>query len=213
MKDWTKSIERYDNLMIKNIVFDMGNVLLAYTPEEYIKTITQDEVAAAAVLKELFQSEEWRQLDAGSITEEDAVAQVCARIPEYAAEVIKAMDNWHSDLTPMQGMPEIVARLKEKGYKIYLLSNTSLRFFQYKNKVEMFRNFDGFIISAKEKLVKPDVAIFECLCKRYGLESGECLFVDDLQQNIAGAEKAGFHAHLFRGAEELSRYLEKIQIL
>ncbi len=199
--------------MIKNIVFDMGNVLLAYTPEEYIKTITQDETAAAAVLKELFQSEEWRQLDAGTITEEAAVAQVCARIPQYAAEVKKAMDNWHSDLTPMPGMPEIVIRLKEKGYKIYLLSNTSLRFFQYRDKVQMFRSFDGFIVSAKEKLVKPDVAIFECLCGRYGLLSGECLFIDDLQQNIAGAEKAEFHGHLFRGAEELSRYLEENHLL
>ncbi|MGX8700330.1 HAD family hydrolase [Caproiciproducens sp.] len=194
--------------MIKNMVFDMGNVLLAYTPEEYIRTITQDEAAAAAVLKELFHSEEWRRLDAGTITEEAAVVRVCARIPEYAAEVKKAMDNWHSDLTPMPGMPEIVTRLKEKGYQIYLLSNTSLRFFQYRDKVEMFRSFDGFIVSAKEKLVKPDAAIFECLCRRYGLLSSECLFIDDLQQNIAGAEKAGFHGHLFRGAEELSRYLE-----
>ncbi|MBW7571439.1 HAD family hydrolase [Caproiciproducens faecalis] len=199
--------------MIKNMVFDMGNVLLAYTPDDYMKTITQDEEAAAAVLKELFRSAEWEQLDAGSITEEDAVAQVCARIPQYSDVVQRAMDNWHSDLTPMTGMPEIVARLKEKGYRIYLLSNTSLRFYQYQDKVDMFRSFDGFIVSAKEKLVKPDVAIFDCLCERYGLQSGECLFVDDLQQNIDGAQKAGFHAHLFRGAKELSRYLEENHVL
>ncbi|HHV31466.1 HAD family hydrolase [Caproiciproducens sp. LBM24188] len=199
--------------MIKNIVFDMGNVLLAYTPQEYMKTITSDEAAAAAVLKELFQGEEWRQLDEGTITEEDAVRQVSARIPQYAASVQKAMDNWHSDLTPMCGMPEIIKALKQNGYAIYLLSNTSLRFFQYQNKVEMFRYFDGFLVSAKEKLLKPDPAIFQCLCERYHLVPDECLFIDDLQTNIDGSEKAGFHGHRFQGAEELLKYLQANHIL
>lgn len=199
--------------MIKNIVFDMGNVLLAYTPDEYIKTITDDPDAAAAVLKELFRAAEWEQLDAGDITEEEAVRQASARIPQYADAVRRAMNNWHTDLTPIEGMPEIVISLKEKGYKIYLLSNTSLRFFKYKDKVEMFRSFDGFIASAKERLLKPNVAIFECLCNRYGLNSDECLFIDDLQPNIDGSEKAGFHGHLFQGANELSDYFEKSGIL
>ena len=199
--------------MIKNIVFDMGNVLLSYTPQEYIKTITQDEVIAAAVLKELFYSQEWAELDAGTITDEDAVKQVSARIPQYASYVQKSMDNWHSDLTPIQGMPELVKKLKEKGFKIYLLSNTSLRFFQYQDKVEMFRSFDGFIVSAKERLVKPDTAIFDRLCSRYNLNSSECVFIDDLQANVDGAIKAGFHAHLFQGAQELSFFFESNHIL
>jgi putative hydrolase of the HAD superfamily len=191
----------------------MGNVLLSYTPQDYIKTVTQDEAIAAAVLKELFYSQEWAELDAGTITEEDAVRQVSARIPQYASYVQKSMDNWHSNLTPMPGMPEIVKKLKEKGFKIYLLSNASLRFFQYQNKFEMFRFFDGFIVSAKERLVKPDTAIFDRLCSRYHLDSGECVFIDDLQANVDGAIKAGFHAHLFQGAQELSCFFEANHIL
>jgi putative hydrolase of the HAD superfamily len=199
--------------MIKNIVFDMGNVLLAYTPQDYMKTITADETIAAAVLKELFQSHEWVELDAGTITEEDAVKQVSARIPEYAEYVQKAMDNWHSDLTPIPGMPEIIKELKGKDYKIYLLSNTSLRFFQYRDKVEMFHYFDGFIVSAEEKLLKPDIAIFNRLCSRYDLNSEDCVFIDDLQANVDGAIKAGLQGHLFTGAEELLNYFQKRNIL
>lgn len=191
----------------------MGNVLLAYTPQDYMKTITQDETIAAAVLKELFHSHEWVELDAGAITEEDAVKQVSARIPEYASYVQKAMDNWHSDLTPMAGMPEIIKKLKEKGYKIYLLSNTSLRFFRYRDKVEMFHSFDGFLISAEEKLLKPDLAIFNRFCSKFGLNSAECVFIDDLQANVDGAIKAGFQAHRFTGAEELLSYFQKQNIL
>lgn len=199
--------------MIKNVVFDMGNVLLAYTPQDYMKTITEDETAAAAVLKELFGGKEWLELDAGAITEDEAVKQVSARIPEYAKCVQKAMDNWHSNLTPMQGMPEIVKRLKDKNYKIYLLSNTSLRFFKYRDKVEMFGCFDGFVASAQEKLMKPDIAIYNRLCSRFSLNSEECIFIDDLQINVDGAIKAGMQAHLFTGANELSDYLEKQSIL
>lgn len=79
--------------------------------------------------------------------------------------------------------------------------------------VEMFGSFDGFIAFAKEKLLKPDVAIYECLFNRCGLHSDECLYIDDLQVNIDGSEKVGFHGHLFQGSQELLDYLGAHQIL
>lgn len=199
--------------MIKNVIFDMGNVLLTYSPDNYIKTITEDEIIASAVLKELFYSKEWRELDEGVITEEKAVEQVNRRIPQHAEYVQKAMDGWHSDLTPIPGMLEIVKKLKDKNYKIYLLSNASLRFYIYKDVVEVFRYFDGLMVSAEEKLVKPNRAIFDCICDRFSLNSEECIFVDDLQENIDGAINAGFHGHLFLGTQELTEYLEGQNIL
>lgn len=199
--------------MIKNIIFDMGNVILTYDPQEYIKTVTEDEIIAETVLKELFRGREWLELDAGAITEQNALEQVISRIPHYAGYVQKAMEQWHSCLAPVQGMPAIVKRLKDKGYKIYLLSNASLRFFNYKDTFEVFNYFDGFVISAKERIVKPDKAIYDCLCGRFGLKREECLFIDDLPVNIDGAVKAGLKGHLFLGAEELSDYLQSQNIL
>lgn len=194
--------------MIKNIVFDMGNVLLEYNPKKYMKTVTKNEAASAAVLRELFYGPEWTLLDAGTITEEEAVRRVSLRIPRYADCVKKAMDQWHSNLTPIAGMPELIKQLKEDDYKIFLLSNTSLRFYSYYNKLDMLRCFDGFVISAKERLLKPDPAIYKRLYSRFGLKSQECLFIDDLPQNIEGAKKVGFHAHLFCGAGDLQDYLK-----
>lgn len=199
--------------MIKNIIFDMGNVLLAFSPQTYIKTVTADESIASAVLKELFYGREWQELDAGAISEEDAVEQVVQRIPGYVQYVRNAMENWHTCLTPINGMPETIKRLKDRGYKIYLLSNTSLRFIKFKNEVEMFKNFDGFIASAQEKMVKPNKEIYDCLCKRFNLKPGECIFIDDLQANIEGAENAGLQTHLFLGAEELCGFFERNGIL
>ena len=206
-------IRMEDECMIKNIVFDMGNVLLAYKPKEYVKTITTDETIADAILKEFLFSQEWIMLDAGEITEEEAVARVQARIPEYAKYVQKAMDNWHTDLTPIEGMDNLVKTLKEKGYNIYLLSNTSLRFYQYQPNVEMFKHFDGFFISAKERLLKPQKEIYEKFLERFNLVSNECLFIDDLEENIKGAESVGIIGHQFRGKDELVEYLKTNGIL
>jgi epoxide hydrolase-like predicted phosphatase len=200
-------------MAIKNVVFDMGNVLLAYTPENYVHQVIQNPEAAQAVLKELFYGPEWIALDAGTITEEQAVLQVQARIPRFANDVQHAMDLWHSDLTPMPGMPEIISDLKKRHYKLFLLSNTSLRFLKYYRKVEMFRKLDGFVISAQEKLLKPDPAIYHCLCNRYDLLPEECLFIDDLQKNVEGAIACGWSAHRFTDAKELRQFLEQQGIL
>ncbi len=199
--------------MIKNIIFDMGNVLLEYTPKRYVKTVTDDEIIATALIKELFSGDEWQELDKGIITEEDLVMRVSDRIPQYTEYVKKAMDNWHSDLTPIEGMEEIVKKLKDKGYKIYLLSNTSLRFFKYRDNVKIFSHFDGFIVSAEEKLLKPDKAIYDCICQRFNLNCNECIFIDDLKDNIEGALNAGLKAHLFTGANELFNYLQEQKVL
>lgn len=199
--------------MIRNIVFDMGNVLLAHTPRDYCFELFSDPEVAQAVYTELFRKPEWIQLDEGTITEEQAVAQVQARIPQYAPEVQRAMDLWHTNLTPVEGMPQVIERLEYRQYKLYLLSNTSLRFLKFYKNVKMWENFDGFLISAKEKLLKPDTAIYQLLCSRFHLVPEECMFIDDLQINIDGAESAGLHGHRFAGAEELISFFEKEKIL
>jgi len=192
---------------IKNIVFDMGSVLLEYTPREYSHRIITDPKAAESVYRELFQGDEWKQIDAGSMTEKEAIVQIQKRIPKYSDSVQLAMDNWTEALKPMAGMPEIIRGLREKQYRIFLLSNTSLRFYKFYYNFEVFSYFDGFIISAKEEMVKPDHAIYKLLFSRFRLNPSECLFIDDLQVNIEGAEKTGMHGHLFKGSEELDSYL------
>jgi putative hydrolase of the HAD superfamily len=199
--------------LIRNIIFDMGNVLLAYSPQTYINTIIEDEGAALAVLNELFCGREWQELDAGSISEDFAVECVVRRIPEYAQYVHIAMKDWHTSLKPIEGMSEIIKKLKDKGYKIYLLSNISVRFEKFRNEIEMFKDFDGFVTSAQEKMVKPHKEIYCCLCDRFKLLPEECIFIDDLQVNIDGAKIAGLNTHLFLGAEELYGFFENSGIL
>ena len=199
--------------MIKNVIFDMGQVLMSFEPKEYVYGVAKSPESAEAILCELFGGPEWPMLDAGAISDEETVARVQARIPEYAEDVAAVMENWHVLMKPIPGMEDVLKRLKEKGYRLYLLSNASMRFYKYYNGISIFSYFDGIVISAKEKLVKPDKKIYECILDRYNLTANECLFIDDLQANIEGAESVGINGHQFQGHDELLAFLTENKLL
>lgn len=199
--------------MIDTIVFDMGNVLSDYNPRKYAESLFTDSGAVDAVVRELFGGPEWQRLDEGTMEEEDAVRAVQSRIPEYADEVASAMDHWRCFLEPVSEMPELVEQIRQNGYHLYLLSNVSLRFFRFYRQVAIFQHFDGFLISAQEKLVKPNPAIYRRLTEKFQLTPSECLFIDDLQENVNAAVQQGFQGHRFIGAEELRQFFIKEGIL
>ncbi len=199
--------------MIKNIVFDMGNVLFTYNPKAYVQSIISDKSIADSVLKELFHEQEWIEIDNGLMTEEQALVHIKKRIPQYEKEVQFAMDHWHESLTPIEGMVGIIERLKVNGYQIYLLSNTSMRFYEYYENHPIFKLFDGLLISAKEKLLKPDTAIFHRLLEMFSLKAEECIFIDDMYPNVDAAISVGFKGYHFDNPKSFLTYLHKQQIL
>ena len=199
--------------MIKNIIFDMGQVLMSFKPEKYVYSTAKSPESAEAILRELFGGPEWPMLDAGTITDEETVKRVQARIPVYADDVAAVMENWHLLMKPLLGMEDILSKLKENGYSLYLLSNASIRFYRFYKCISMFGYFDGIVISAKEKLVKPDKRIYRLILSRYGLKADECLFIDDLQDNIDGAGSVGINGHRFKGHDELVSFLKCEKLL
>jgi putative hydrolase of the HAD superfamily len=199
--------------VIQNVVFDMGNVLSDYNPRKYAESLLSDPDAIDAVVKELFGGPEWLLLDAGAIEEREAVSAVQKRIPKYADAVAMAMDHWRCVLYPVHGMPELVDRIRQNGRRLYLLSNVSMRFFRFYHQIPMFRHFDGFLISAQEKLMKPDPAIYRRLCEKFALLPSECLFIDDIQANVDAAVRQGFQGHRFTDSEELTRFLTEKGVL
>lgn len=197
---------------IKNIVFDVGRVLLDYHPLEYCLKAVEDPKAAKAVYENLFCGNEWVQCDSGIMTEAECVASVQKRIPQYAQYVALVMTDWPDSMSAMPGMEQLVCNLKDKRYGLYLLSNTSPRFYEFSKDYPVFRYFDGKIISCTEKLMKPDPAIYRLLCSRFHLLPEECLFIDDMQVNVDSARNIGMAAHRFQGADELSTYFRNVGI-
>lgn len=202
--------------MIRNIVFDMGQVLIRWRPEEILEHFDLTGEEKTMLLQELFWSPEWIQQDRGILTEGEMIERVSARLPEslHAAveEVIKAWHVWH--LTPMPGMAELVRRLKAQGYGIYLLSNASTALRGYFPRIPGSECFDGLMVSAEEKLLKPQHEIYERLYERFGLVPEQCVFIDDSPANVEGAMLTGMQGIVFRGdTERLRRELRALGIM
>lgn len=193
--------------MIKNIVFDMGQVLICWHPDMFLDRYPLTGEDRLLLKRELFASIEWIQLDRGSITEDEALERVCARIPERlhrtARELVTSW--WIPPLSPMEGIGELIRELKGNGYSIYVISNAGLSLRTYFPRLPAADCFSGIIISAEEKLLKPQAEIFRTLLSRYALEAGESLFIDDLPANCEGAVNVGMQGCVFRGDVELLR--------
>jgi len=196
--------------MIKSIIFDIGNVLLEFKPLDYLKATFNDDKIEALVYKEIFQSQEWLHLDRGTLTQEEAIKAIIQRNPNYEVHIKRCMANWIGILIPIEGTLQIVKELKQKGFKLYLLSNFhSLAFESIYSKYDFFKYFDGGVISYKENLVKPETEIYTRLLDTYGLKAKECLFIDDTLANTEAADRLGMNTIHFNNYETLEDDLLK----
>lgn len=192
--------------MIKNIVFDMGGVLIDFDTERYTAQFVPDAEDRALIRRELFRSVEWVQMDRGVISDAEAVSAVCARLPERLHQAVRdILDNWHQDVPPLDGIYDLVEELKGKGYRIYLLSNTSARFHSFRKNIPALRFFDGEFISADHHLIKPEPGIYRCFLEEFGLEGAECVFIDDTPLNVEGAMQCGIKGIVYHGDPGLLR--------
>ena len=192
--------------MIRNILFDMGNVLIYFDRNLFMDRLGVAEEDKKLLMREVFLSVEWVRMDRGSMVEADAVASCCARLPERlhdAAE--KLIQMWDRPILPIPGMYELIRELKEKGYGIYLLSNASLRQHEYWPRIEASRFFDGTLISADEGVIKPQPEIYRLILERFGLRAEECFFIDDVPANIEGALYCGIPGAVFYNDVEYLR--------
>lgn len=191
--------------MIRNIVFDMGNVLIQWKPDLFVERLGVPSEDRPLLLRELFGSVEWIQMDRGTLSLEDGLTAVCRRLPPrlHAPARELTWNWWRRWLLPVEGMAELVRELKALGYGIYLLSNAKLDLPLYFDLIPGSEYFDGKIVSADWKLLKPQPEIYETLLREYSLQAEECFFIDDLNINIEGARFVGMDGAIFDG--DLSR--------
>lgn len=184
--------------MIRNILFDMGNVLILFDRNLFLDRLDLSREDKQILYRDVFASVEWAQMDRGSKTEETALASICRRLPQRLhAAAEELVFRWDEPLIPIPGMYELVEELKEKGYGIYLLSNASRRQHDYWPRIETGRFFDGTFISADAHVVKPQPEIYRMCLEKFGLKAGECFFIDDVGANIEGAVFCGLSGAVF----------------
>lgn len=200
--------------MIKNVVFDIGNVLLKYNPLDFLYEMIPEEQLVNRIYEEVFRSREWLMLDRGVITRDEAINVMCNRDMGNSSIIKKVMEGWQEILKPIDGTVNILYELKKSGYKVFYLSNFHHLAHEYiLKKYEFFNVFDGSVLSYKEKLLKPERDIYMKLSEAYGIKPEESVFIDDMPENIEGAEEVGLNAIQFINPDDLREKLKGFYIL
>lgn len=184
-------------MAVKNIIFDMGGVLVDFDPDRSLRSHFPEEVHGL-IKKNTFLSDEWREMDRGTIEVEDAVKIMCARLPEeLRAEASQMILDHDTEMPAIENMYPVVEALSKSGYKIYLLSNCPMWLYEFSKHISAFRFFDGFIVSAEYNQIKPDEDIYHTLFAKFNLVPSECFFIDDSIKNVETGLKLGMKAHCF----------------
>lgn len=174
--------------MIRNLIFDLGGVLVRWEPAEFIRHALGNNPRAEAVCRAVFESTIWPEVDRGTISEAEGAEDVLRRHPEMAEEIATLFSGYKKYLVPLEENVALLKEMKNRGYRLYLLSNVGEAVWSFVTERDPHLElFDGRILSYQEGTIKPEKEIYQRLLDRYELEPEESLFIDDRAENIAAA--------------------------
>ena len=197
--------------MIKNLIFDFGKVLVDYDYFAVLDHIFATHEQAADFHHHLM-ADKWNEcLDREDEPFKTIISGMQQAMPHYKDE-IRTFGNRYTDIVlgEVKGMRQLLVNLKAEGYKLYGLSNWCSKVHVTMAQYPIFQLLDGRVISSEEHIVKPSAAIYHCLCHRFGLKAEECVFTDDMPENVEGARKTGMHAICFKNAAQYETELRRI---
>lgn len=198
--------------MIKNVIFDYGNVLVDWNPAYlFLPVFGGDEEKCRFFTDNVCNREWFTRMDRGEDMDV-CVAELQAQHPEYADAIALFRDRWfdmcHGDIP---GMLEIIQDLKQKGYGVFGLTNwPAATFAEARRRFSTLASIDNYVVSSSVHLAKPEPAIYQLLLSKYNLNSCECIFIDDRKDNVDAAISLGMSGIVYPGtADRLSGILQK----
>ena len=199
--------------MIETVIFDIGNVLVDFCWEEYLENFGFPEEIMKRIAKATVLSSAWDEFDRGGKEEEELIDAFVKNDPEIETEIRQICEDVHDMLRKRDYAIPWIQELKEKGLKVYYLSNFSKKAErECAHTLDFIPYTDGGILSYAEKIIKPDPKIYQLLIDRYGLVPEKCVFLDDKEENCQGAERSGIRAIRFTTKEAAIEELKKLGI-
>lgn len=196
-----------NRVFLKNIILDFGGVLIDWNPHYLLDDYFQSREKASWFIANICTAEWNGEMDKGKPFEQ-GIAELSARYPEWAREIRLYYTGWIRMIgDEIPGMYQLECDLKAAGYRLFGLTNWSTETFCQVSGKRIFTILDGMVVSGEERLLKPDPAIYRILLDRWNLVPEECLFVDDNQVNVEGAQAVGIPALRFSGAEDLRQHI------
>lgn len=195
--------------MIRNVVFDLGNVLISFQPSEFLDNLRYQDPLKQTILTDIFGSRHWLALDNGDLTTAEAIEGVISESSLEKDLVLEIFKRRGEILIPITSNLKLLPELKKKGLRLFYLSNFPLDLWKdVRNgsklyNYDFFKHFDGGLISAEARCSKPNPRIYSMLLDHYSLNPSECLYIDDLEVNVEGAEAAGMKGIVTFGSDEI----------
>ncbi len=197
--------------MIKNIIFDIGNVLVDYCWREHIQGMGFQGETAERLGRAMMQSPIWNELDRGIWTNEELLDGFIANDPELEDEIRTVFSDLGTIVKERKGSSSWIRSLKTAGYQVYYLSNYSERVKQEAaSELSFLKEMDGGIMSYTVQEIKPAPAIYRILFEKYGLLPEESVFLDDSEANVDTGRALGMQGILVRDVEQAKQELEKL---
>lgn len=197
--------------MIKNIVFDLGNVILKGSPNIVLEQIKIDKKQYESIKNDFFN--DWKSLDLGESTLREQLEK-CKFDFEIDSEIEEKLLHYYKYRPFNVEILELIKELKNKGYKIYILSNNNKEAEKYLLEIPDFKALDGWIFSCDYQIMKPDSKIYNILFETYNLKPEECFFIDDSRKNIETGNKLGMAGFVLdcehNGIAELRKELKNV---
>lgn len=194
--------------MIRNIIFDIGNVLTDFRWREFLEDKGFDETMVERIAKASVQTPLWNEIDRGVWDLEELMRAFIARDPEIEPQLRRAYGNVTGMVTKRDYAIPWIQELKAKGYRVYYLSNFSEKaYVDCMDALDFMPYTDGGILSYQEKIIKPDPEIYRLLLSRYSLKAEESVFLDDTAANVEAARAVGLYGIRFETKEQAEEEL------
>jgi HAD superfamily hydrolase (TIGR01509 family) len=194
---------------MKNVIFDVGGVLLDWNPGRVLQSFYADANERERMKQLIFHHADWLELDRGTMAEDLLLQRIAERAGRPVPELQGLFEVVRDSLHPKQETVALLGSLSARGVPLYCLSNMPSKIYAtLSERFDFWQHFDGIVISGDVRMVKPEPAIFRHLLERYGLRAGDTVFVDDLPANVEAAQRLGLHGVVFENAAQCELALQ-----
>ncbi len=199
--------------MIKNVVLDVGNVLVEWAPLAALKGLGIDDAAAEEILDATVRTPQWSEFDRGVLPDEEILGGMIEKVPQYEHEIRLFWDHMSDAIWTFSYSEDWIKSLKANGYHVYILSNYGKDTYnKTREALRCTELADGRIFSYEVGQIKPEPEIYQTLFTRFDLVPEECVFIDDRADNIEAAREQGMHGIVFHSIEQAKQELHELGV-
>ena len=199
--------------MIKNIIFDVGKVLVEFDWESAFHKLGIEGEAFEAVADATVCSTDWNEYDRSSMSDEEQLQYFIAKAPDYEKEIRLFWENVGLPIWQYDYSMELVKGLRSQGYHTYILSNYARHTYECTREALSFeKEMDGVVFSYQVGSIKPEPEIYQTLLENFHLVPEESVFLDDKPENLKAAAQFGIHTIQFTTLDAAKDALQKLGV-